>query len=269
LADQNVHAVLDALLGHGERERVGAADRGGRVLAAGDRVPAEARRHAADVLRVEHVHPALPGADRAGQVVDVGLAGGGDDRAGVAQDDIGEERSLVGPGRGHDQQVLLQRDPQAVPVVGPAQEHRVLARVEQAVPPGQGGADLAGAAQDREPRPAQPQAEQVGEALAWVQPQVQPASNAAVKLASRSCRMNFTLAPACSRHQEVPGLLHDPGLDRVLCGSEDPDAAGAVRDGGKDVDLHAVEQVGGEEVQRQDPLRLGPEEFRPARAIPA
>jgi len=55
----------------------------------------------------------------------------------------------------------------------------------------------------------------------------------------------------------------------MLGGSEDPDAAGAVLDDGKDVDLRAVEQVGGEEVQRQDPLRLGPKELRPARAIPA
>jgi len=39
-------------------------------------------------------------------------------------------------------------------------------------------------------------------------------------------------------------------------GSEDPDAAGAVLDGGQDVDLGAVEQVGGEEVQRQDALCL-------------
>ena len=122
-------AVLDALLGHGERERVRAADRGGRVLAALDRRPAEGGGHAADVLRVEHVHPALLGADRAGQVVDVGLGGGGDDRAGVAQDDIGQERGLVGPGRGHDQQVLFQRDVQAVAVVRPAHEHRVLTRV--------------------------------------------------------------------------------------------------------------------------------------------
>ena len=37
---------------------------------------------------------------------------------------------------------------------------------------------------------------------------------------------------------------------------------------GQDVDLGAVEQVGGEEVQRQDPLRLGPQELRPARAVP-
>ena len=58
-------------------------------------------------------------------------------------------------------------------VLGPAEEHRVLGRVEQAVAPGQGGADLAGSAQDGEAAPAQPQAEDVGEALAGVQPQVQ------------------------------------------------------------------------------------------------
>src|SRR5262252_4689228 len=64
-------------------------------------------------------------------------------------------------------------------------------------------------------------------------------------------------------------LLHYPRLDRVLRGAQDPDPAGAMLDDGKDIDLRAVEQVSGEEVQRQDPLRLGPEELRPARAIPA
>ena len=49
----------------------------------------------------------------------------------------------------------------------------MLARVQQAVAPWEGGADLAGAAQDREAGPAQPQAEEVGEAFAGVQPQVQ------------------------------------------------------------------------------------------------
>ncbi len=39
-------------------------------------------------------------------------------------------------------------------------------------------------------------------------------------------------------------------------------------DDGQDIDLGAVEQVGGEEVQRQDPLRLGPQELGPARAVP-
>jgi hypothetical protein len=67
-------------------------------------------------------------------------------------------------------------------------------------------------------------------------------------------------------HQEVPGLLHYPRLNRVPGGSEDPDAAGAVLDDGQDVDRRAIEQVGGEEVQRQDPLCLRPQELRPARA---
>ena len=134
-------AVLDAFLGHGERERVGAADGGGRVLAPGDRVPAEGGGDAADVLGVEHVHPAVLGAYRGRKAVDVGLGGGGDDRAGVAQDDVGEERRLVGPGRGHDQQVLFQRDAQAVPVVGPAEEHRVLAGFGDPVPQRELGAD--------------------------------------------------------------------------------------------------------------------------------
>ncbi len=111
--------VLDAFLGYGECERVGAADGGGRVLASGDRVPPEGGCDAPDVLGVEHVHPAVLGAHRGGQAVDVGFGGGGDDRA-VAQDDIGQKRGLVGPWRGHDQQVLFQRDPQPVAVVGPA-----------------------------------------------------------------------------------------------------------------------------------------------------
>jgi hypothetical protein len=55
-------------------------------------------------------------------------------------------------------------------------------------------------------------------------------------------------------HEQVPGLLHHPGLDRMPGGAQNPYAAGAVLDHGKDADLSAVEQVGGEEVQRQDPL---------------
>jgi hypothetical protein len=35
-------------------------------------------------------------------------------------------------------------------------------------------------------------------------------------------------------HEQVPGLLHHPRLDRMLGGSEDPDTAGAVLDDGKD-----------------------------------
>jgi hypothetical protein len=69
--------------------------------------------------------------------------------------------------------VLFQRDAQAVPVVRAAQEHRVLARVDQPVAQREGGADPARAAQRSQAAPAQVQAEQVGEALARVQPQVQ------------------------------------------------------------------------------------------------
>ena len=55
----------------------------------------------------------------------------------------------------------------------------------------------------------------------------------------------------------------------MLGGAQGPDAPGAVLDRREDVHLRAVEQVGGEEVQRQDPLPLGPQELRPARAVPA
>jgi hypothetical protein len=61
-------------------------------------------------------------------------------------------------------------------------------------------------------------------------------------------------------HQEVPGLLHHPGLDRVLRSSENPDPAATVLDDSQDVRLSAVEQVDGEEVQRQDRLCLGSQE---------
>ena len=134
-------AVLDAFLGDGERECVRAADRGGRVLTAVHRGPAESGRDAADVLRVEHVDRAELGAHRAGQGVDVGFGGGGDDLAGIALDDIRQERRLVGAGWRHHEQVLFEWDAQAVAVVGAAEEDRVLARVQEAVPQREGRAD--------------------------------------------------------------------------------------------------------------------------------
>src|SRR5258708_18522482 len=70
-------------------------------------------------------------------------------------------------------------------------------------------------------------------------------------------------------HEQVPGLLDRPRRDRVPGGFEDAYPAGAVLYDGKDVDLRSVEQAGGEEVQRQDPLRLGPQELGPARSLPA
>jgi hypothetical protein len=55
----------------------------------------------------------------------------------------------------------------------------------------------------------------------------------------------------------------------VLRGAQDPDAPAAVLDHRKDVYLSAIEQVSGEEVQRQDPLRLRPQELLPTGAVPA
>jgi hypothetical protein len=70
-------------------------------------------------------------------------------------------------------------------------------------------------------------------------------------------------------HQQIPGLLHNPRLDRVLGSAKDPDTAGAMLDHGQDMHLRAVEEIGGEEVKRQDPLCLRPQELRPAQAVPA
>jgi hypothetical protein len=70
-------------------------------------------------------------------------------------------------------------------------------------------------------------------------------------------------------HQQIPGLLHDPRLDRVLGSAEDLDTAGAMLDHGQDIHLRAVEEIGGEEVKRQDSLCLRSQELRPARPISA
>ena len=43
----------------------------------------------------------------------------------------------------------------------------------------------------------------------------------------------------------------------------------ACSDGGQDADPGAVEEIGGEEVQRQDPLRLGPQKLGPPRTVAA
>jgi hypothetical protein len=53
-------------------------------------------------------------------------------------------------------------------------------------------------------------------------------------------------AAVCLLHEQVPGLLDDPGLNRVLRGTQDPDAPAAVLDHRKDVHLRAVEQISGD-----------------------
>ena len=72
------------------------------------------------------------------------------------------------------QDVLFQRDAQAVPQVGAAQEHRVRGRVGEPDPQRNRRADPARAAQHGQASPPQVQAGERGEALAGMQPQVQP-----------------------------------------------------------------------------------------------
>ena len=69
--------------------------------------------------------------------------------------------------------MLFERDAQAVPVVSAAEEDRMLTRAQDPVMQREGGADPGRAAQGSEAAPAQVQGEQVGEAFAGVQPQVQ------------------------------------------------------------------------------------------------
>src|ERR1017187_8795637 len=118
--------VFDAFLGNGAGERVGAADRDGGFLAAGQGVPAEGGGDAADVLGVEHVHGSLAGAGGGGELVDVVFGGGGQDRAGVAQDDPGEPSGFSASGRAEDDGVLVQRQPQGVAVVAASGQDRIV-----------------------------------------------------------------------------------------------------------------------------------------------
>ena len=62
-------------------------------------------------------------------------------------------------------------------------------------------------------------------------------------------------------HEQVPGLLDDPGLDRVLRSTQDPDAPAAVIDYCKDVHLRATEQVSGEEVPAVNEVKFSVANF--------
>ena len=66
-------------------------------------------------------------------------------------------------------------------------------------------------------------------------------------------------------HDQVAGLLGGPRPGGVQGDSEDADAPGGVLDHGQDVGLGAFQQVGCEEVARQDRLGLGAQELRPGR----
>jgi hypothetical protein len=60
-------------------------------------------------------------------------------------------------------------------------------------------------------------------------------------------------------------LLGGPFAGWVQRDSENADAPGGVLYDGQDMGLGAVEQVGGEEVARQDRFGLGSQELRPGR----
>ncbi len=98
--DREVRERLVALGDQGqEKGRLGLGAAAGRAAPADDRF-ARGRRHGG-----------LSGAGkgRAGkQREDVRLGRGADDRAGVVQDDVREQRGLVGPRRCHQQQVFFQ-----------------------------------------------------------------------------------------------------------------------------------------------------------------
>ena len=55
-------------------------------------------------------------------------------------------------------------------------------------------------------------------------------------------------------HEQVPGLLDDPGLDRVLRGAQDRTRRLPCSITARTYTFEPIEQVSGEEVQRQDPL---------------
>jgi len=92
------------------------------------------------------------------------------------------------------------------------------------------------------------------------------ASNAVVKV--RAAVADHELDPVCllaEVHDQVAGLLGGPFSGWVQGDCEDADAPGGVLYDGQDMGLGAVEQVGGEEVARQDRLGLRSQELRPGK----
>ena len=106
-------------------KRVGAPDCDPRVYAAFDQVPPERAGQAADVLGIEHGRRAPESPQARGQRVDIRTGGRAEDRAAEVNDRFCEPSSFPSAGRGHDQNVLFQRDTQAVPVMSAAKKNRV------------------------------------------------------------------------------------------------------------------------------------------------
>ena len=133
----------------------GAADGLGRVLAPDRHAPPERGRDAGDVLGVEHLDGAEPGAVAGGGRVDVGPGFGDQGRAGVVDDPVGEHPGFPRPGQGQDEGLVLGAGEDPAEVLGAAEPDGVLGGPggEAVVQPHRGPGPAA-VAQRREPRPA-------------------------------------------------------------------------------------------------------------------
>ena len=112
-------------VGDGADEVGGAADRLGRVLAADRHAPGERGRDAGDVLGVEHLDGAEPGAVPGGGGVDVGAGFGDQRRAGMVDHPVPQHPGLPGPGQRQDEGLVLGAGEDAAAVLGAAEPDRV------------------------------------------------------------------------------------------------------------------------------------------------
>ena len=126
-------APLGALGADGVGQRRAAAHRDRRDLAARHRVEPDRGPgpRAADALRVEREHRAPPaGPQAAGPQEQVRLGRRADDRAAEVDDHPGQPPGLAAAAPADDQDVLLDRLPQPVPVLRPAEAHRMRGRAD-------------------------------------------------------------------------------------------------------------------------------------------
>ena len=112
-------------VGDGADEVGGAADRLGGVLAADRHAPPERGRDAGDVLGVEHLDGAEPGAVPGGGGVDVGAGFGDQRRAGMVDHPVPQHPGLPGPGQRQDEGLVLGAGEDAAAVLGAAEPDRV------------------------------------------------------------------------------------------------------------------------------------------------
>ena len=151
-----------------------------RIASAGSSQPIvmpqrERGRDAGDVLGVEHLDGAEPGAVPGGGRVDVGAGFGDQRRAGMVDDPVPQHPGLPGPGQGQDEGLVLGAGEDAAEVLGAAEPDRVGGG------PGQGAvvqphrrAGPAAVVQGGEPGPADGQLGEGGEPGSGPQPDHDP-----------------------------------------------------------------------------------------------